>query len=225
MVGGILYGEDLQAIQVLCQHLNLPRAGDPNMDMSAKLEFMDKEWQKTHLTSFFKTHIFTVEEVTKHLEECTGNVKKYSVTEHAKYQAALKTLATQSMWIPFPKPSKVSGTWDILITRLAFAMVNKSGRYSDCLMREEYRCEMMGLVTLPKRISIYRWQVNNVSGCYCPFCNYVGVHHIAINKHIRFHWCLGLLCSFPRCFQAQVETDVMLTHMLEEHGIKPCGNR
>ena len=137
-----------------------------------------------------------------HLEECAGNVKKYSVTEHTQYQAALKTLATQSMRVPFPNPSKVPGTQDILITRLAFAMVNESGQYSNCLTGEEYQCEMMGLVTLHKLVAIYCWQVNNVSGCYCPFCSYVGVHHIAINNHIHSHWRLGLLCSFPGCFQA-----------------------
>ena len=51
------------------------------MDMSTELEFMDKEWQKTHPASFFTTDIFPVEEVTKHLEECASNVKKYSVAE------------------------------------------------------------------------------------------------------------------------------------------------
>ena len=35
----ILYAEDFRAIQALHLHLNLPRAGDPNMDMSSKLEF------------------------------------------------------------------------------------------------------------------------------------------------------------------------------------------
>ena len=97
MARGILYADDFPAIQALCQRLNLPRAGDPNMDMPAKLEFMDKEWRKTHPASFFNTHILTVEEVTKHFEECASNVKKYLVTEHAQYQAALKSLATQSM--------------------------------------------------------------------------------------------------------------------------------
>ena len=223
MARHILYAEDFPAIQGLCQCLNLPRASDPNMDMSSELEFMDQEWQKTHPDSFFNTHIFTVEEVTKHLEECAGDVKKYSATECAQYQAALKTLATQSMWVPFPKPRKVPGTQDIPITRLSFAMVNESGRYSDCLTREEYRREMMGLVTLHKHVAIYRWQVNNVSGCYCPFCNYVGAHHIAINNHIHSHWHLGLLCSYPGCFQAHVEADAMLAHMLEEHGMKPYG--
>ena len=223
MARHILYAEDSPAIQGLRQCLNLPRAGDPNIDMSSKLEFMDQEWRKTHPDSFFNTHIFTVEEVTKHLEECAGDVKKYSATEHAKYQAALKTLATQSMQVPFPKPSKVPGARDILITQLSFAMVNESGWYSDCLTKEEYRCEMMGLVTLHKHAAIYHWQVNNVSGCYCPFCNYVGAHHIAINNHICSHWCLGLLCSYPGCFQACVEADAMLAHMLEEHGMKPYG--
>ena len=36
----ILYAEDFPAIQALCLHLNLPRASDPNMDMSSELEFM-----------------------------------------------------------------------------------------------------------------------------------------------------------------------------------------
>ena len=116
MAHHILYAEDFLAIQALRLHLNLPRASDPNMDMSSELEFMDQEWRKTHPDSFFHTHIYTVEEVTKHLEECAGNVKKYSATEHGQYQAALTTLATQSMWVPFPKPSKVPGTRDILIT-------------------------------------------------------------------------------------------------------------
>ena len=223
MAHRILYAEDFPAIQGLHQHLNLPRAGDPNMDMSSELEFMDQEWQKTHPANFFNTHIFTVEEVTKHLEECAGNVKKYSATEHAQYQAALKTLATQSMWVPFPKSSKVSGTWDILITRLAFAMVKESGQYSDCLTGEEYWHEMMGLVTLHKYVAIYHRQVNNISGCYCPFCNYVGADHIAINNHIHSHWHLGLLCSYPGCFQARVEANTMLAHMLDEHGMKPYG--
>ena len=102
----ILYAEDFPAIQELRQHFSLPRAGDCNMDMSSELEFMDQEWQKTHSASFFNTHIFTVEEVTKHLEECAGNIKKYSATEHAQYQAALKALATQSMWVPFPNPAR-----------------------------------------------------------------------------------------------------------------------
>ena len=110
MAHHILYAEDFPAIQAIHLHLNLPRAGDPNMDMSSKLEFMDQEWQKTHLDSFFHTHIYTVEEVTKHLEECAGNVKKYSATERGQYQAALTTLATQSMRVPFLKPSKVSST-------------------------------------------------------------------------------------------------------------------
>ena len=102
MAHHILYAKDFPAIQGLRQHLNLPRAGDPNMDMSSELEFMDQEWRKTHPDSFFHTQISTVEEVTKHLEECSGDIKKYLATEHAKYQAALKTLATQSMWVPFP---------------------------------------------------------------------------------------------------------------------------
>ena len=76
---------------------------------------------------------------------------------------------------------------------------------------------------LHKCAAIYHQQVNNVSGCYCPFCNYVGSHHIAINNHIRSHWCLGLLCSFPGCFQPRVEADAMLTHMLEKHGMAPYG--
>ena len=116
MAHHILYAKDFPAIQALLLCLNLPRAGDPNMDMSSELEFMDQEWRKTHLDSFFHTHIYTVEEVTKHLEECAGNIKKYSATECSHYQAALTTLATQSMWVPFPKPSKVPSTRDILIT-------------------------------------------------------------------------------------------------------------
>ena len=112
----ILYAKDFQAIQAIRLCLNLPRAGDPNMDMSSKLEFMDQEWWKTHPESFFCTHIYTVEEVTKHLEECAGNVKKYLATEHSQYQAALTDLATQSMRVPFPKPSKVPSAQDILIT-------------------------------------------------------------------------------------------------------------
>ena len=219
----ILYAEDFLAIQALCLHLNLPRAGDPNMDMSSELEFMDQEWQKTHLDSFFHTHIYTVEEVTKHLEECAGNVKKYSATEHGQYQVALTTLATQSMRVPFPKPSKVPSARDILITQLAFAMVNESGQYSNCLTRDEYQREMVGLVTLHKHAAIYCWQMNNVSGCYCPFCNYVGSHHIAINNHICSHWHLGLLCSYQGCFQSRMEADAMLAHMLEKHGMTPYG--
>ena len=103
----ILYAEDFPAIQALHLHLNLPRASDPNMDMSSELEFMDQEWRKTHLESFFHTHIYTMEEATKHLEEHAGNVKKYSATERGQYQAALTTLATQSMLVPFLKPSRV----------------------------------------------------------------------------------------------------------------------
>ena len=38
----ILYAEDFPAIQAICLHLNLPRAGDPNMDISSKLEFIDQ---------------------------------------------------------------------------------------------------------------------------------------------------------------------------------------
>ena len=220
MAHGTLYGEDYLAIQALCQHLNLPRAGDPNIDMSAELEFMDKEWQKTHLTSFFTTHILAVEEVIKHLEECT----QYSVAERAQYQVALKTLATQSMHVPFQKPSRVPSAQDILITRLAFGMVNESGWYSDCLTRDEYHRKMIGLVTLHKWAAIYCQQVNNASGCYCPFCNYVGAYHMPLNNHIHSHWHLGLLCSYPGCFQAQVEAEAMLTHMLDEHGMKPYGN-
>ena len=193
MAHHILYAKDFPAIQALHLHLNLPRASGPNMDMSSKLEFMDQEWQKTHPDSFFCTHIYTVEEVTKHLEECAGDVKKYSATERGKYQVALTTLATQSMWVPFLKPRRVPGTQDILITWLAFAMVNESGQYSDCLTRDEYWWEMVGLVTLHKCVAIYRQQVNNVSSCYCPFCNYVGSHHIAIDNHICSHWHLGLL--------------------------------
>ena len=219
----ILYAKDFPAIQAIRLCLNLPRAGDPNMDMSSELEFMDQECRKTHLDSFFHTHIYTVEEVTKHLEECAGNVKKYSATERSQYQVALTTLATQSMQVPFLKPSKVPSTQDILITRLAFAMVNESGRYSNCLTRDEYQREIVGLVTLHKCAAIYHWQVNNVSGCYCPFCNYVGSHHIAIYNHIHSHWCLGLLCSYPGCFQSRVEADAMLAHMLEKHGMIPYG--
>ena len=110
MARRISYAEDFPAIQAIRLHLNLPRASDPNMDMSSKLELMDQEWRKTHPDSFFHTHIYTVEEVTKHLEECAGNVKKYSATERDQYQAVLTTLATQSMRVPFPKPSRVPGT-------------------------------------------------------------------------------------------------------------------
>ena len=219
----ILYAEDFPAIQALRLHLNLPRAGDSNMDMSSELELMDQEWQKTHLDSFFQTHIYTVEEVTKHLEECAGNVKKYSATECSQYQVALTTLATQSMRVPFPKPSKVPGTRDILITQLAFALVNESGQYSNCLTGDKYQWEMVGLVTHHKCVAIYHRQVNNVSGCYCPFCNYVGSHHIAINNHIRSHWHLGLLCSYLGCFQSHMEANAMLAHMLEKHGMTPYG--
>ena len=116
MAHHILYVEDFPAIQAKCLHLNLPRSGDPNMDMSSELEFMDQEWRKTHPDSFFYTHIYTMEEVTNHLEECAGHIKKYSATEHSQYQTALTTLATQSMWVPFPKPSRVPSTRDILIT-------------------------------------------------------------------------------------------------------------
>ena len=223
MAHHILYAKDFPAIQALRLCLNLPRASNPNMDMSSELEFMDQKWQKTHPDSFFHTHIYTVEEVTKHLEECAGNVKKYSATEHGKYQLALTTLATQSMWVPFLKPSREPGAWDFLITQLAFAMVNESGQYSDCLTGDKYRQEMVGLVTLHKCAAIYHWQVNNVSSCYCPFCNYVGSHHIAINNHICSHWRLGLLCSYPGCFQSCMEADAMLAHMLEKHGMTPYG--
>ena len=44
MAHRILYAEDFPAIQALRLCLNLPRAGDPNMDMSSELEFMDQEW-------------------------------------------------------------------------------------------------------------------------------------------------------------------------------------
>ena len=44
MAHRILYAEDFPAIQALHLHLNLPRAGDPNMDMSSELEFMVQEW-------------------------------------------------------------------------------------------------------------------------------------------------------------------------------------
>ena len=44
MARHILYAEDFPAIQTLRQCLNLPRAGDSNMDMSSELEFMDQEW-------------------------------------------------------------------------------------------------------------------------------------------------------------------------------------
>ena len=44
MARRILYAEDFPAIQAIRLHLNLPRAGNPNMDMSSKLEFMDQEW-------------------------------------------------------------------------------------------------------------------------------------------------------------------------------------
>ena len=223
MAHHILYAEDFPAIQAIHLCLNLPRAGDPNMDMSSELEFMDQEWWKTHPESFFRTHIYTLEEVTKHLKECAGNIKKYSATERGQYQAALTTLATQSMWVPIPKPSWVPSTRDILITWLAFAMVNESGQYSNCLTGDEYRQEMVGLVTLHKRAAIYCQQVNNVSGCYCPFCNYVGSHHIAINNHIHSHWHLGLLCSYLGCFQFRVEADAMFAHMLEKHGMIPYG--
>ena len=40
----ILYDTDFPPIQTLRQCLNLPRASDPNMDMSSELEFMDQEW-------------------------------------------------------------------------------------------------------------------------------------------------------------------------------------
>ena len=110
MARHILCAEDFPAIQAICLRLNLPRAGNPNMDMSYELEFMDQEWRKTHPDSFFHTHIYTVEEVTKHLEECAGNIKKYSATECGQYQVALTTLATQSMQVPFPKLSRVPGT-------------------------------------------------------------------------------------------------------------------
>ena len=223
MAHHISYVEDFPAIQAICLCLNLSRASDSNMDMSSELEFMDQEWQKIHQDSFFHTHIYTMEEVTKHLEECAGNVKKYSATEHGQYQGALTTLATQSMRVSFPKPSKVPSARDILITQLAFAMVNESGRYSNCLTGDEYQQEMVGLVTLHKCAPIYCQQVNNVSGCYCPFCNYVGSHHIAINNHIRSHWHLGLLCSYPGCFQFRVEAEAMLAHMLEKHSIAPYG--
>ena len=139
MAHRILYAEDFLAIQTIHLRLNLPRAGDSNMDMSSELEFMDQEWWKTHPESFFCTHIYTMEEVTKLLEECAGNVKKYSATECGWYQAALIDLATQSMQVPFLKPSKVPSARDILITWLAFAMVNESGRYSNCLTGDEYR--------------------------------------------------------------------------------------
>ena len=124
MARDILYAEDLPAIQALHQCLNLPRAGDPNMDMSTELEFMDKEWRKTHPASFFNTHIFTVEEVMQHLEECASNVKKYLATEHAQYQVPLKTLATQSMRVPFPKPARfpVLGTSGLLGWSLPWLM-------------------------------------------------------------------------------------------------------
>ena len=223
MAHRILYAEDFPAIQAIRLHLNLPRAGNPNMDMSSKLEFMDQEWQKTHPDSFFHTHIYTVEEVTKHLEECAGNIKKYSATECSHYQVALTTLATQSMRVPRSKTHKVPGAQDILISRLAFAMDNESGRYSNCLTGDEYRWEMVGLVTLHRCAAIYRRQVNNISGCYCPFCNYVGSHHIAINNHICSHWRLGLLCSYPGCFQSRVEANAMLLHMLQKHGMAPYG--
>ena len=39
MARRILYAEDFPAIQAICLRLNLPRAGDPNMDMSSELEF------------------------------------------------------------------------------------------------------------------------------------------------------------------------------------------
>ena len=168
-----LYCENYPAIQMLHQYLNLPKAGSPNIDMSAELDFMHNEWQKTHPASFFHTHIFTVAEVTMHLEEWIGDVVKYLVDEHAQYQLALDTLTIQSMQVSFPKPSKVPGSQDILISRLAFLMVNETGQHTSHLSGDEHHHEMLGLLTLNRCAAIYHWQVNNVSGCYWPFCNYV----------------------------------------------------
>ena len=103
------------------------------MDMSSELEFMDQEWWKNPPGELLLHSHLHHGGSNKHLEECAGNMKKYLATECGRYQAALTDLATQSMQVPFLKPSKVPGAQDILITRLAFAMVNKSSRYSNCL--------------------------------------------------------------------------------------------
>ena len=219
-----LYCDDYPAFKALHQHLNLPKASDPNMDLSAELHFMDAEWQKTHPLSFFKTHIFTITQVTRHLENCVGDTVKYSETEHYTYKVALDTLAIQSMQVPFPKPSKVPGARNILINKLTFVMVNKTGQHTNHLTGDEHQCEMLGLLPLHKHVAIYCWQVHNISGCYCPFCNYVGIHHIAINNHNHFHWHLGLLCSYPKCFQVHVEAKAMLNHMADDHDLRPYGS-
>ena len=95
-------------------------------------------WQRTHPHSFFQTHIFTVAEVTTHLENCVGDTVKYSEAERDQYKLALHALAVQSMQVPFPKPSRVPGAQDILISRLAFVMVNKAGQHTGHLSGDEH---------------------------------------------------------------------------------------
>ena len=73
----LLYHDNYPAIQALQQCLNLPKAGNPSMDLSGKLPYMNIEWQKIHPSSFFGNHIFKQREVTEHLECCIGDLAKY----------------------------------------------------------------------------------------------------------------------------------------------------
>ena len=220
----IYHNNDFPGIKDIQKRHNLPETGTWDTDVSSELAFMDAEWQKKHPTSFFKTHIFTVEEVKEHLENMSRKAD-IPADLKAKYQKALNSLAQQSIRTPFPKPSKETGGRNVLMQQLAVVMVDETGMHTTQLDSDIHHREMMGLQTLHKCSAIYRGQISSIGGAYCSFCDYVGEHHVAINNHIRCHWHLGLMCLAPFCFQVHTECEEMIRHMASEHGATPPGHK
>ena len=70
---------------------------------------------------------------------------------------------------------------------LSIVIVDEHGNFTDQLDSDIHQREMLGLQTLHNCNAIYQAQISGISGAYCPFCDYVSEHHVAINNHIQCH--------------------------------------
>ena len=54
---------------------------------------------------------------------------------------------------------------------------------------------------------------------FCPFCAYTASNHQAINNHVRMHFRAILVCGWPGCYFAHMQSKKMVEHSAEAHGM------
>ena len=54
---------------------------------------------------------------------------------------------------------------------------------------------------------------------FCLFCNYTASNHRAINNHVRMHFRAIMVCGWPGCYFAHMQSKKMIEHSTEVHGM------